>query len=424
MKITHLSSNDLEGGAARAAYRLHRGLCALGQDSRFVTLWKKSADPTVKQFDPPSDLPTRLRRVVKRQILGLSAGKMGLRPRGASLFSSDQSQHEADVLRATSGADILNLHWVVGCFDYRKFFRAVPAGTPLVWTLHDMNPFTGGCHFDEHCGKYAEKCGACPQLGSSDTKDLSWRIWERKRMAFLPLGAERLRLVAPSRWMADEVKKSALLGDRPVEVIPNGVDTGVFQPRDRGVAREKLGLPKDAKVVLFVADAAAEKRKGLAVLVEALRELQSSGEIFFAAIGRGLAEQELGGRCHVIGYEDDETAMSFVYSAADVFVAPSLQDNLPNTLIEALACGVPAAGSDAGGIPEIVRQRKTGLLAKPSDAQDLRRAIVELLGDSERLRRMAGDCRRIACEEYSLEIQARRYERLYREMVERSKAGS
>jgi glycosyltransferase involved in cell wall biosynthesis len=349
---------------------------------------------------------------------------MGPRPAGSTLFSDDRSQHSADVLRQLPETDILNLHWVALFIDYLDYLRKLPPRLPVVWTLHDMNAFTGGCHYDETCGKFHQECGACPQLGSSNPRDLSSQIWQRKREAFSGRGRQNLQIVAPSRWLADETKRSTLLSDCPIRVIPYGIDTESFQPRDRRVAREKHGIPLEAKTILFVADSTSERRKGLGVLLEALKGLENSEEYFFVIIGGGLSNEGLGSRFKTIKFLDDEAALSYVYSAADVFVIPSLQDNLPNTTLEALACGIPTIGSNAGGIPEVIRDGQTGLVVRAGDPTALRQAIVCLLGEPERRASMAMESRRLALQEYSLDIQARRYQSLYQEVLNEPRPSS
>jgi glycosyltransferase involved in cell wall biosynthesis len=413
VRITHLSTYDVTGGAARAAYRLHTGLCKLGQDSRMVVLYRSSPDPTVLQFRPPMDLRTRLRRGLKRRLLGREWKTLPYFPDGATPFSGDQSQHGADILGQLPPTDVLHLHWISGFIDYGTFFRKLPPGLPVVWTLHDMNAFTGGCHYDGACGRFVQTCGACPQLGSANPRDFSSQVWRRKLQAFSKGGADRLQVVTPSRWLAEAARGSSLLSDHRTIVIPYGIDTESFQPRDRNLAREKFGIPAGAKTILFVADATGEKRKGLRILLEALGGLPEGAGYFFAAIGHGLRSEAQGIKCMMIDYLADETALSFVYSAADVFVIPSLQDNLPNTAIEALSCGIPTIGSDVGGIQEVVRNRQTGLLVPPGDPGALRQAIVELLKNGELLAAMARESRRVALEEYALGVQAERYVKLY-----------
>jgi glycosyltransferase involved in cell wall biosynthesis len=252
VRITHLSTSDLSGGAARAAYRLHTGLRCIGHESRMLALFKTSPDPTVVGFDPPRDLPTRLRRGLKRRLLERDGSLIAARPAGSTFFSDDRSQHGADALRELPTTDIVNLHWIANFIDYTSFFQKLPAELPVVWTLHDMNPFTGGCHYDDACGKFHQRCGACPQLGSSEPGDFSSQVWGRKKRAFSSGGAQGLHVVTPSRWLADEVGKSSLFSGRGVTVIPNGIDVEVFQPRDSRAAKEKYGVPLDAKTVLFL----------------------------------------------------------------------------------------------------------------------------------------------------------------------------
>jgi glycosyltransferase involved in cell wall biosynthesis len=413
VKITHLSTFDCTGGAAKAAYRLHKGLLGLGHESRMVVRDKESGDPTVTAFSPPLSGLIRFRRVLKRHYLARRRITITSRPAGAPYFSDDRSEHAADVLRQTVPTDILNLHWIAGLFDYSDLFGQLPNGMPVVWTLHDMNPFTGGCHFDGHCGKYLEHCGACPQLGSSESRDLSSEIWGRKRRLFGRLDSRGIQFVTPSRWLAEEMKKSPVLGNFPVSVLPYGTDTDTFQPRDQVVARERFDIPPEAKVVLFVAHAASEKRKGWDLFLKAMEVFRTDSEVFVLAVGYGTKDGDLGARAKTIESVDNELAMSFVYSAADVFVIPSLQDNFPNTALEALACGLPMVAFDVGGLPDIVRNNYTGVLVEPTNSQALALAIQNLMHDANRRRQMSVTCRRVAVEEYALEVQARRYVDLY-----------
>lgn len=415
MKITHLATYDLAGGAARAAYRLHRGLIATGQESRMLVLYKTSSDPTVVPFAVPRGLSARVRRALRRRRLERTARTAGW-PSG-TVFSTDLSQHGADVLGQIAPTDILNLHWIAGFFDYGEFFRGLPPRMPVVWTLHDMNPFTGGCHYDAACGKFQACCGACPQLGSRDPQDLSARIWQRKRAA-LSSRSGRLHVVTPSRWLAKEAGKSALLSGLPISVIPYGVDVEQFQPRSQDLARQKYGIPAHSKTVLFVAHSVAERRKGLTVLLEALKGLQRQEDLVFLAVGRDLSNKHLDSRFKTIEFVDDQTELSFVYAAADLFVIPSLEDNLPNTTLEALACGIPTVGSRVGGIPDVVRDGETGILVPAGDPQALTEAIAALLTEPQRRASLSQESRRVALRDFTLEAQANRYAALYATMLD------
>jgi glycosyltransferase involved in cell wall biosynthesis len=422
VRITHINSSDSAGGAARAAYRLHTSLLALGQESKLLVQQKGNDDNTVLLFDPPVDVPVRLRRIVKRRFLRYSRKPLTSRPAGSTFMSDDRSEHSADVLHQVPPSDILNLHWVAGFIDYRGFFRQLPPNLPIVWTLHDMNPFTGGCHFDGGCGKFNEHCGACPQMNSSKSDDFSAQVWKRKKEAFAPLGgnagANRMQIVTPSRWLAAQVKKSSLFGHLPVTVIPLGLDTNRFQPRNRDLARQLFEIPTEAKVVLFLADWANEKRKGLDLLLEAIRGLRDIPDLYVFAVGRNLSSKVLDVCRKMINYVRDDLTLSLVYSTADVFVLPSLEDNLPLTALEALSCGVPTVAFSVGGIPDVVRDGATGTLVPPGDVHALRNAIASLLNDPQRRARMAEESRRIAIQEYKLDVQARRYMALYESIAQ------
>jgi glycosyltransferase involved in cell wall biosynthesis len=420
VKITHINTYDLAGGAARAAYRLHTGLLAVGQESRLLVQRKESADNTVLAFTPPRDAPTWFRRAMKYRLLRQGRKPITSLRSGSTHVSDDRSEHNGDVLRQLPSSDILNLHWVAGFFDYGSFFRKVPASLPIVWTLHDMNPFTGGCHFDGGCGKFQDHCGACPQIGSSKPEDFSSRVWKRKKEAFAAVRANRIQIVAPSRWLAAEAKKSSLFGHLPVTVIPYGLETDRFQPRDRHFSRQLFEIPSEAKVVLFVADWANEKRKGLDLLLDAIRGLANLPDLFLFAIGRNAGSKVAGLPGRTIDYVRDDLTLSLIYSAADVFVVPSREDNLPNTALEALSCGLPTVAFEAGGTSDIVRDGATGTLVPVGDVLALQSAIGSLLNDPERRGRMAVESRRIAIQEYKLDIQARRYVALYESAMQRS----
>ncbi len=383
---------------------------------------KSSSDPAVIQLVTTNDLLPRLRREIRGRFLSRSRRKLEARPPGASFFSEDRSELGADILQQLPGQDVLNLHWVTALFDYQEFFRHLPPDLPLVWTLHDMNAFTGGCHFDDGCGKFQTQCGACPQLGSSDANDFSAKCWHRKETALEHIPKDRLHIVTPSRWLAGEAQKSAILGKYPVSVIPNGLDTEIFQPRDKQLARQAFGIPANAKVILFVADSTEEKRKGFHKLLQAVEDLQGVEDAFLLCLGRGMESASSKIPSKNLGYIQKEEKLSQAYSAADIFVAPSLQDNLPNTILEAFGCGIPVVAFAVGGCVELVREGQTGVLARAGDHEHLRAAIVSLLTDTDLPAKMSRVCRQVAIENYSLKIQAARYELLYESLISASAA--
>lgn len=418
MKITHISAADVVGGAARSAYRLHKGLRALGHDSTLFVEKRVSNDPSVVGLNLTVGPFARLRRGLRRQFISRNAAKVARnRPANASHFSDDRSEHLAHPLNQLPPCDVLNLHWISGFIDHASFFSSISQEQPIVWTLHDMNAFTGGCHFDDGCGRFAVSCGACPQLTSRDESDFSREVWSRKQSAYRGIDGNCLHLVTPSQWLATEVQRSSLLGGRSVSVIPYGLDTEVFHPRDRRAARDVLGLPCEARVILFLADWVMEARKGFPLLREALGGIQDISSLYLLAMGNGAPDVIVDLPMVKLGYLREERFLSLVYSAADLFVLPVLQDNLPNTALEALACGVPIVAFHVGGIPEIVRDGIEGRLVPRGDVAGLRLAICDMLNRPDTLREMSARARQRATKEFALELQARRYLELYERII-------
>jgi len=394
-------STTLAGGAGIAAGRLHRALEQAGVESR-VTTGARVPVPTFKaRFDAR-------RLLIERRIALKSAS------RRLAYFSDDRVAGP-DRLADRPPADVLNLHWVAHLLDYGRFFATVPQGQPLVWTLHDMAPMTGGCHYDMGCGRFTDECGACPLLGSTSSVDLTRRIHRRKRNALAGLQAETTRIVAPSRWLAGEARRSSLLGRFDVEVIPNGLDVETFRVRDKGVSRKVLGLPADGKVVLFAADRVNDYRKGFDLLQEAIGGLRGERKVTLASIGAGGGP--VGDGVVRLGSIGNERVLSHVYSAADLFVLPTRADNLPNVLVEAMACAVPCVSFDVGGVPDVVRHGNTGLLAPAENVEGLRAAILRLLDDDGLRYRLGEQGRAVAEAEFSDRIVAERYTALYEELI-------
>ena len=418
MRIVHISTFDILGGAARAAFRLHRGLLRLGQESLFYVSQEISRDETVRPFIPPRDILSRLSTACRREFLKRRLARYrDTRPEGYELFSTLPAHSSKAMLSQIPDCDIVNLHWVANFVNYRPFFTVMPKRVPIVWTFHDMNPLTGGCHYDEECGKYTEGCGACPQLGSGDPKDLSFKMWKCKQKAFLSVPQSRLTVAAPSRWLAAKAKESPFYAQFRVETIPYGIDLEDFKPRNRLLARDLLGIPKNDRVVLFVSDWIQNPRKGLQLLLRCMEGLSDQNDIFFVSMGKGPPPSISGIKYSSLGHVEGDRFLSLVYSAADLFVIPSSQDNLPNTVIESLACGTPVIGFDIGGIPDMVRPGVTGQLAQKANGLTLKTAILDLIRDDDKLKKMSTNCQQIAQTEYSLETQAKKYIELYRQIL-------
>jgi glycosyltransferase involved in cell wall biosynthesis len=416
MNVIHLSTNDISGGAARSAYRIHSGLRSLGINSSMLVRSRRSDDEFVAEVQPPQTLWGRARQRLRQERIQRAFGRYrsSLKP-GFELFSDDRSAWGGGLLDQIPPASILQLHWIARFVDLGIALPRLCARSPVVWTLHDMNALTGGCHYDLGCGRYQQSCGRCPELGSRVEHDLSRKIWKRKRAGYDRIAAGRLHLVTPSHWLRDHVRSSSLAAPFPVSVIPYGLDLDVFTVHDRTIARDLLGLPRRARVVLFVAEVMYNARKGFSLLRDALQGLAGAEAPILLSLGHGRPVVG-GARAMHLGSVDNDRFLSIVYSAADLFVIPSLDDNLPNTVLESMACGTPAVGFAVGGIPEMIRPGETGWLAEPGDVAGLRNAILSALGDDTARAAMGKACRDRVEREHSLRRQAERYIKLYGEI--------
>jgi glycosyltransferase involved in cell wall biosynthesis len=285
-----------------------------------------------------------------------------------------------------------------------------------------MWPFTGGCHYSGECDKYTQSCGHCPQLNSQQDGDISGWVWWRKAKAWKNLN---LTIVTPSQWLADCARNSSLFQDLRIEVIANGLDIQRYKPIEKKIARHLLGLPQDKQLILFGAmTATSDNRKGFHLLLPAIKKL-SQGEIWqhkLELVVFGASEPvnppDFGLKTHYLGRLNDDISLALVYAAADIFVAPSLEDNLPNTVMEALACGTPSVAFKIGGMPDMIEHQENGYLAHPYDIEDLAQGIHWVLEDSERYQKLCDCAREKVVREFTLEIQASKYLKLYNEVLQ------
>jgi glycosyltransferase involved in cell wall biosynthesis len=407
MKVVHLSTRDRNGGAAIAAWRLHIGLLQLGVVSRMRVRLKYSDSDAVDVFVPPADWRVRLPRLWRRFWMQRRAGS---RPRDRP-FSDDRSEHGGSELDGLEHYDVVNLHWAAGFVDQPTLFERLPAHIPIVVTMHDMNSFTGGCHYTMGCNRFTDRCGSCPQLNSHNEHDLSRSVWDRKMRSYSQ--RSNVHFVADSEWLATEARRSSLLKAKSVRVIHYGLDTNVFRPIAKAAARVVLGLPLESSIVVFGADSLHDERKGLHYLIRACGRLKKAPVLL--SFGSGHPPRQLQNRGLHLGAIESEHLLAAVYNAGDLFVIPSIQEAFGQTALEAMACGIPVVAFNSGGIADIVRHRETGLLCPPADVAALADALAEVL-NSPALRQHCGiNARRIIEEKFRLEQQAQAYAKLYTE---------
>jgi glycosyltransferase involved in cell wall biosynthesis len=430
MRIVHLNTFDGRGGAASASLRLHHGLKLSGTDSSVLVVNKQSAEDAVYGIASGS-----VTESVNKDIYCLSRTQEyyidGNRTDiSNTFFTLPYPGYDLSAHPLILEADLINLHWVAMYQSPVTLRRLFDLGKPVVWTLHDQWAFTGGCHYSAGCDKYYDTCSGCPQL-ADDSAGLPAAVLKDKEELF---AGANLTIVTPSRWLADCAKRSRLFRDCRVECIPNSLDTGVFRPMSKEAAKAGLGIPGDTLTIFFGAEDGSEKRKGFDKLIAAVRHCLGNNDfmdllrrdrikILYAGLpNRDLESIEI--PSFPLGYLSSDDKMSEAFSAADIFVLPSMEDNLPNTMIESLSCGTPVIAFNIGGIPDMVLNNVTGMLITPFDTKAFGDAICALAVDAAGREEMGRNGRQLALEQCSMSKQAERYLALYGELLGALPAGS
>ena len=414
MNILILSTNDIQGGAARATYRLHQGLHDIGIASQMLVQTKLSDDRTV--ISPQTKLEKGWAKI--RPTLDAIPLQF-YQQRDRTPYSVQWLPDRIPSKIAEIDPDIIHLHWINA--GYLNIETIAKFNKPIVWTLHDMWAFTGGCHYSGECDRYNQSCGSCPQLNSKRDWDLSRWVWQRKAKAWQNLN---LTIVTPGNWLAKCAASSSLFQNFSIKVIPNGIDTNVYKPISQSLARELFNLPKDKQLVLFGAmSATSDPRKGFNLLMPALQKLsysQGQDQIELVVFGSSQPSDppDFGFKVHYLGRLYDDISLALLYAAADVFVAPSVQDNLPNTVMEALACGTPSVAFNIGGMPDMIEHQQNGYLAQPFEIEDLAKGITWILEDKQRWQSLSNRAREKVEWEFTLSIQASKYLKLYNQILE------
>ena len=413
IKVLHLSSFDTSGGAARPAYRIHQGLQKAGADSRMLVQFRSGDNQAVIAVE--NKVTTKVRSFLDSSIWKVNPPPSGL------LFSPQWIPDAIAPKIAQINPDIINLNWV--CNNFLQIETLAKLNKPLVWTLQDMWTFTGGCHYSEGCDRYRTACGHCPQLQSNKDNDLSRWVWQRKANAWKDLN---LTIVAPSVWMAKCARSAALFQGLRIEVIPFALDTQQFKPIDSKVARDLLNLPQDKQLVLFGAiNATSDTRKGFHLLQAALKQLSQDGwgdRLELVVFGSTAPDKpiDLGFKVHYLGRLQDDVSLCIAYAAADVMVAPSIEEAFGQTASESLACGTPVVVFRDTGLADIVDHQRQGYTAHHSDTEDLARGIAWVLEDQERHDSLRCAARKKTLQEYDIELQAERYLNLFNQILRKN----
>ena len=411
MKVLIISTTDVAGGAAIAASRLAAGLLLAGAEVKMLVKEKVGkADWVETQAapdEPSSAWMSNLNAYVNK------AARSGTSNTSFSLPWPGQSLAAHPLV---AWADVVNLHWVAGFVTPETLRELLASGKPVVWTLHDERAFTGGCHYASGCEGFLSECASCPQLQPA---------FQSLPSKVLQLSVEALRgpapmtVVSPSRWLGNEARRSRFFAGCRVDIIPYGIDLDVFKPGDKTKARKALRLPEKALVFLFGAFTLAEHRKGFDLLRTAIGNalaqpdiavLHASGALVFAAYGKDEKSIVKSGLpIRLLGSVDNEPAMAAMLSAGDVVICPTREDNLPNVVMEAMACGIPVLSCEVGGVPDMVNHGVNGCLVPGEDAEALGEALIKLIRKPSELP-LWGAAARAKCEaEYPLRRQGEAY---------------
>lgn len=379
MRVLIVNASEKTGGAAIAALRLKEALTNNGVKAKMLV--RRKSDKNISVVELPQSW--RLKYNFLWERFRIWAGNGFSREH---LFDIDTSMCGTNItaLPEYREADVIHLHWVnQGFLSLHNISRILQSGKPVVWTLHDMWPFTGICHYAHDCERFKTECHDCMLLQKPGKHDLSYRVFHAKDRI---LQNSDVAFVACSKWLAEEAESSFLLRGKKVADIPNPIDIQLFRPQPKDKMRNECRLPLDKQLILFSAYRTTLPIKGLDYLVDACRQYaevhpESCDKLAIVAVGKDA--QTLAERfpypVYPMGYVEDEKRMASVYAACDAFVIPSLQDNLPNTIVEAMASGLPCIGFRVGGIPEMISHRATGYLAEPRNAEDLKKGLEWVL---------------------------------------------
>jgi len=404
-----LSTSD-HGGAGRAAARLNDAVNELLESKLFVKN-KTTNNNNIELLETKKIYNPLFSYINKRYF-------MENRYPGSTILSLMYSEMSLNCLEKLQKYEIVNFHWISQFISIEAMVALEKMGKGLVWTLHDQHPMTGNCHYAHGCNKYEIDCNKCPQM-KENRYNFSYNFL-RERISYIP---KSLVVVSPSQWLADCAKKSAVFRNHRVEVIPNSLDLNVFQKHSKFVAKSFLGIGENKKVILFGAENHNELRKGFKELLASMYYLKNNTELaawisaekviilLFGIVSREI--EALGIPYLSMGHISDDYKLSMAYSAADIVALPSLEDNLPNVILEAMACGTPVVSFHTGGMPDFIIEGETGATVPLGNVVEFAEAISSVLLSKD----LSFKCRKFAEAQFNYQKQAKQYTDIYVDLL-------
>jgi len=415
MNILHLSTRNV-GGAGKAAYRLHRNLLAAGVDSKMMVLTRSGRDNDVIPFGSHVSF-SKFRSDLAKFFL-----KMRTDPK---YYFQNHSQSPikrvSDVYsKVPFRPDIIVAHWISNFVTVENLYQlSLYRGVPIIWYLMDMAPLAGGCHYAWDCTGYMNQCGKCPALYSDEKYDLSYKNWKKKHDVIQKM---KITIVSATGWLSRQAKKASVFNGKRIEQIMLGVDTEIFKPVPRDVARKKLKLPIEQKIIFLGAQSFKDERKGMFYLIEALKSLEkqlgadknkilivTAGNI--SGIGSFLSDNF---QHRHLGFLAADRMLASAYQAADVFVCPSIEDSGPMMINESFMCGTPVVSFEMGVATDLVHTGKTGYRAKLKDSEDLANGIKYVLElSSDEASNMSKQCSDLGSQFCHPQVQVQAFKELF-----------
>lgn len=417
MRVLIVNTSEKTGGAAVAANRLMEALKNNGVKAKMLVRDKDTDQITVVALKQTAALRwhflwERLVIFIRNHFSQKHLFEIDIANTGTNITS----------LREFKEADLIHLSWInQGMLSIKNIKQILDSGKPVVWTMHDLWPATAICHYAHECNAFSSGCHNCQYLyhGGSN-KDLSSKLWKKKKELYRNAN---ISFVTCSKWLQNEAMKSGLLIGKRLSSIPNPINTNAFRPEDKREAKIHAGLPLDKRLILFVSQRVTDKRKGMEYFIDAIKIMtdkhpemkEDTGIAILGGHSEEIANQ-LSLPVYPLGYVNDERRIISTYNAVDVFVLPSLEDNLPNTIMEAMACGIPCVGFNTGGVPEMIDHQTNGYIAKYKDADDLSTGIRWILHDADYKMLSQNALHKVATD-YSQHSVAMKYIEVYNEAI-------